>query len=49
MDNEKLMAEYGAACIALEIAQNRHMEAKKRIAEAMNKKPEALKDEPKAE
>ena len=43
--DESLMAEYGKACIALEIAQNRHMELKRQVVEAMNKP----KEEPKAE
>jgi len=43
MDKE-LLAAYGQACIALEIAQNQHMELKKKIAEVMNKKPEVPKE-----
>ena len=46
MDKD-LMAQYGEACIALEIAQNRHMELKRKVAELLNKKPEAPKEEPK--
>ncbi len=48
MDKD-LMAKYGAACVALEMAQNQYTEIKKLIIEAMNKKSEAPKDEPKAE
>lgn len=46
MDKD-LMAQYGEACIALEIAQNRHMELKKKVAELLNKKPEENEIEPK--
>jgi hypothetical protein len=36
MDKD-LMAEYGEACVALEIAQSRHMEVKKKVAESLQK------------
>jgi hypothetical protein len=39
-----LLAQYGEACVALEIAQNRQMELKRAIAEQMNK-PEEQKAE----
>jgi len=45
--DDKLMAQYGQACINLEIAQNQHMELKKKVAELLNKKPEAPKEEEK--
>lgn len=38
------MAQYGEACIALEIAQNRHMELKKKIAEELNKRKEEINE-----
>jgi hypothetical protein len=39
--NKELMAEYGEACINFEIAQNRMLELKRKIAEEMQKpKPE---------
>jgi hypothetical protein len=45
MMNKDLMAEYGEACVALEIAQNRHMEIKKKVAEELNKpKVEPVKE-----
>lgn len=46
MDKD-LLAQYGQACVELEIAQNRHMELKKKIAEQLNK--QQPKVEPKAE
>ena len=35
--SNELLSAYGEACIALEIAQNRHMELKRQIAEQMQK------------
>ena len=46
--DDKLMADYGKACIQLEIAQNQHMELKKKVSELLNKKPEPKQEEPKA-
>ena len=43
MDKD-LLAAYGQACIELEIAQNRHMELKKKIAEELNKPAEQPKE-----
>lgn len=39
MDKD-LMAQYGEACVALEIAQTRHLEIKKLVVEMLNKKEE---------
>ena len=45
----ELMAAYGEACIALEIAQNRHMELKRKVAETLNIPEPKQVEEPKAE
>jgi hypothetical protein len=45
MDKD-LMAQYGEACVNLEIAQNQHLELKKKVAEMLNKKPEVKAVEP---
>lgn len=47
--DEKLMAQYGLACVELEIAQNKHMELKKKVAEMLNKPKEQPKAEPSKE
>ena len=41
MDKSKIMEAYGEACVALEIAQNRHAEAKKAVIEFMNQPAKA--------
>lgn len=49
MDKD-LMAQYGQACVNLEIAQNQHMELKKKVAEMLNRQQvqePSLKDPPK--
>ena len=33
---QELWSEYGQACVQLEIAQNKHMEIKKKIADTLN-------------
>lgn len=43
--NKDLLAAYGEACINLEIAQNRHAELKRRIADEIQKKQEEVKKE----
>ena len=45
--DKDLMAQYGEACVQLEIAQGKHMELKRKVAEALNQKPEVKADEPK--
>ena len=43
--NKDLLAAYGEACVNLEIAQNRHAELKRRIADEIQKKQEEVKKE----
>jgi len=45
--NKELMAAYGEACIQLDIANGRHQELKRKIAEVLNQKPEPKVEETK--
>jgi hypothetical protein len=44
-ERKALMAEYGEACVRLEIAQNAHAQVKARVVEFLNARPVEQKAE----